>query len=131
MNEQIMFLEKKLEFETDPYDLFQALSKGEKIIVIDARHPEAYEEEHIPGAIYLNHRDINEETTKGFDKDAFYVIYCDGIGCNASTKGALKMCRLGFKHIKELIGGIRWWKQDGFATDGEKAFAGATAGCAC
>src|ERR1700731_3943168 len=42
----------------------------------------------------------------------FYVVYCDGIGCNASTKGAYKLARLGFR-AKELLGGIDWWRRDG------------------
>ena len=60
-----------------------------------------------------------------------YVTYCDGIGCNASTKGALSMARLGFK-VKELIGGIEWWKFDGYATEGINANnAGQKIECAC
>jgi len=54
---------------------------------------------------------MNEETTKGFDRMALVVTYCDGIGCNASTKGALNMARLGFR-VKEPIGGLDWWKRD-------------------
>ena len=57
------------------------------------------------------------------------VIDCDGIGCNASTKGALNMSRLGFR-VKELIGGLDWWKRDGHPTHGETAQAAGTA-CGC
>ena len=46
-----------------------------------------------------------------------YVTYCDGIGCNASTKGALNMAKLGFR-VKELMGGLDWWKRDGCKTEG-------------
>jgi rhodanese-related sulfurtransferase len=41
-----------------------------------------------------------------------YVVYCDRIGCNASTKGAHKLARLGFR-TKELLGGLDWWSRDG------------------
>lgn len=34
---------------------------------------------------------MTEERTKHLDKIFTYVVYRDGIGCNASTKGALKM----------------------------------------
>ena len=60
---------------------------------------------------------MQTETTRNLDQDALYVVYCDGIGCNASTRGALKLARLGFK-VKELIGGIEWWKVDGYTTEG-------------
>ena len=45
-----------------------------------------------------------------------YVVYCDGVGCNASTSAALKMAKLGFT-VKELIGGLDWWKKSGFPTE--------------
>ena len=64
------------------------------------------------------------------EKDKFYVTYCDGIGCNASTKGALNLLKLGFK-VKELIGGLDWWKRDGYKTNGKMATAGKEIICGC
>ncbi len=130
MNEQVRFYEAKLAFEIDPSDLFAALNASEKIIVIDARQAHGYAREYIPGAINLPHREMNEATTKDFAKDVLYVTYCDGIGCNASTKGALNLAKLGFQ-VKELIGGIEWWKIDGYATEGTAAAQGLAIECAC
>jgi rhodanese-related sulfurtransferase len=131
MNEQIKHYQDKLSFEIDPSDLFDALNKGEKVVAIDARRKFAYDKERIPTALSLPHREMNEENTKHLDRGVLYVIYCDGIGCNASTKGALNMARLGFK-VKELIGGIEWWKLDGYATEGTHASAvGEKIQCAC
>ena len=131
MEDQIKYYENKLAFEMDPSDLFDALNNGEKVIVIDARKAFGYEAEHIPTAINIPHREMAVETTQHLDKDFLYVTYCDGIGCNASTKGALNMARLGFK-VKELIGGIEWWKFDGYATEGTKGInSGLKIECAC
>lgn len=129
MDEQLRHYEKKLQFETDSWDLKVSLGAGENIIVIDARSSEAYEKEHIPGSINIPHRQMNEETTKGLDRLALIVTYCDGIGCNASTKGALNMVRLGFR-VKELLGGLDWWKRDGHVTEGVLVSAD-TATCGC
>lgn len=129
MDEQLGHYENKLAFETDSWDLKVALESGESVIVIDARSPEAYQKEHIPGAINIPHRKMSEETTKGLDRAALVVTYCDGIGCNASTKGALNMVRLGFR-VKELIGGLDWWKRDGHKTEGAVLSSKATA-CGC
>jgi rhodanese-related sulfurtransferase len=118
MDEAIRHFTQKLAYETDPYDLREDLQKGEKVVVIDARSRDLYEEEHIRGAISLPHREMNAETTRNFSRDVLYVTYCDGIGCNASTKGALNLSRLGFR-VKELIGGIEWWKKDGYETEGK------------
>jgi rhodanese-related sulfurtransferase len=97
--------------------LFDALNNGEKVIAIDSRKAFGFEAEHIPSAINIPHREMCLETTNHLDKEILYVTYCDGIGCNASTKGALNMVKLGFK-VKELLGGIEWWKFDGYATEG-------------
>ncbi len=106
----------KLEFETDAWDLNQMLREGRNVVVVDARSEASYSQEHIPGAISFPHRSMNPESTRNLDRSALYVTYCDGIGCNASTKGALKLTECGFQ-VKELIGGIDWWKRDGYPTD--------------
>jgi rhodanese-related sulfurtransferase len=115
MDNPIEHYSNKLAFETDSWDLQAALDKNEKVIVIDARSAKNYAEEHIPGAINVPHRTMTKESTGHFDREALYVTYCDGIGCNASTRGALNMARLGFR-VKELIGGLDWWKRDGYKT---------------
>jgi rhodanese-related sulfurtransferase len=131
MNEQLKHYQDKLTFEMDPSDLFDALGKGENIIVIDARRTFAFEKEHIPGAVSFPHRDMNESSTKDLDRNVLYVTYCDGIGCNASTKGALNLLKLGFR-VKELIGGLEWWKLDGYSTEGSGAVhEGVRPQCAC
>lgn len=130
MQKQIEFYENKLAYEIDPSDLYDALSNNENIVAVDARQPHGFEKEHIPTAINLPHREMTAESTKHLDKTKTYVCYCDGIGCNASTKGALKMAKLGFK-VKELIGGIEWWKFDGYATEGTNPSKGSVFECAC
>jgi rhodanese-related sulfurtransferase len=106
----------KLAFETDAWDLNEALRAGERVVIIDARSEASYAQEHIPQAINFPHRKMNPESMRQLDLSALYVTYCDGIGCNASTKGALKLAELGF-HVKELMGGIDWWKRDGYPTE--------------
>jgi rhodanese-related sulfurtransferase/plasmid maintenance system antidote protein VapI len=130
LQDQIKFYEAKLAYEMDASDVFDALEKSKNIVVVDARKTYGFEKEHIPGAINLPYREMNEETTKHLDRSKTYVCYCDGIGCNASTKGALMMTKLGFK-VKELIGGIEWWKFDGYATEGSEPKAGTKIQCAC
>ena len=116
MDDSIRHYGEKLSYETDSWDLNAAIQNGEKIVVIDTRSPEAFAEEHIPGAVNFPHRTMNQETTSHFNRNVLYVTYCDGIGCNASTKGALKMAQLGFR-VKELIGGLDWWERDGYPTE--------------
>ncbi|EGB13243.1 Rhodanese domain protein [Pseudodesulfovibrio mercurii] len=128
MRDQVSHYENKLRWEMDSWDLNQARENGENVVVIDARGGSAYAAEHIPGAVGLPHREMSADATAGFDRQALYVIYCDGIGCNASTKGALNMTRLGFR-VKELIGGLDWWRRDGYPT--AKGAGAPGIGCAC
>ena len=120
MNEQLQHYENKLKYEIDSWDLKVSVESGENIIVIDARSQESFQDEDIPNAINIPHKKMNQDSTKDIDKNAFIVTYCDGIGCNASTKGARNMLELGFK-VKELIGGLDWWKRDGHLTHGKKS----------
>ena len=129
MDDQLKHYSDKLAYEIDSWDLQGALDAGENIVVIDARSPEAFRQEHIPGAINLPHRAMSAETTKQVDPRALVVTYCDGIGCNASTKGALNMLKLGFR-VKELIGGLDWWKRDSHKTHGV-AGSGTSVRCGC
>lgn len=130
MNEQIRHYEDKLRFEIDSADLAEDFAAG-KVTIVDARKAEFFDQEHIPGAVNLPHRLMNEDSTRSWDRSRVYVAYCDGIGCNASTQGALKLARLGFT-VKELIGGLDWWKRDGHPTEGTAGTkpAGAVS-CAC
>lgn len=128
--QQLAFFQEKLAYEMDSWDLHQALKAGEKVVVVDGRSSEAFAREHIPGAINLPHRLISQDSLAKLDKAPLYVTYCDGIGCNGSTKTALKMLTLGFR-VKEMIGGLDWWKRDGYATSGEKSQPGTIIECGC
>lgn len=64
MEEQVRHYANKLAFETDSWDLKVALESGENVVVVDARSPEVYQREHIPGAVNIPHREMSEETTK-------------------------------------------------------------------
>ncbi len=124
------FYKAKLMYETDSWDLSVALKEGDNVVVVDARSEEVYGIEHIPGAISFPHRTMTEETTGNLDKSKLYITYCDGIGCNASTKAALNLTSLGFT-VKELLGGLDWWKRDGYATEGSKGANRQNIACGC
>lgn len=130
MDDQMRHYANKLAYEIDSWDLSVAMKGGDNVVVIDARSPQAYAVEHIPGAISLPHKMMDAKSTVSISKEAVVVTYCDGIGCNASTKGALAMARLGFT-VKELMGGLDWWKRDGHATmkEGEKSEEDVKCGC--
>ena len=129
MDGQLKYYLDKLAYEIDSWDLNVALKAGECIVVIDARSPESFQREHIPGAINIPHRMMSAESTSTLDRAALIVTYCDGIGCNGSTKGAINMLNLGFR-VKELMGGLDWWKRDGHQTHITASETSISCGCA-
>ena len=111
------YFRNHLSHTTDPADVAEDLRNGVRdILVIDARSAEWYAKSHIPGAISFPHRTMNEESVRALPKDRVLVVYCDGIGCNASTKGAMKLAALGFR-VKEMLGGLDWWIRDGLSVE--------------
>ena len=107
------FMAAKLGLHTDAWDVAQDLKHGiTDIVVVDARAREMYAKGHIPGAISFPHREMTAESTQHLDRSKTYVVYCDGIGCNGSTKGAYKLAAAGLQ-VKELLGGLDYWIRDG------------------
>ncbi|MGW4158343.1 rhodanese-like domain-containing protein [Streptomyces sp. NPDC004788] len=119
-HDQLAYYHAKLAYEIDAADLRTALEEGQDLVVIDGRGSAAYEREHIPGAVSIPHRSISQDSLALLSRTPLYVAYCDGIGCTASTKTAIKLATSGFR-VKELIGGLDWWKREGYATEGQAA----------
>lgn len=131
MNEQLKHYQDKLNYEIDSWNLNNAINGDSAFVVIDIQTPETHAAEHIPGAINIPHRQITQATTAHLDQRALVVTYCDGIGCNASTKGALAMTQLGFR-VKELMGGLDWWKRDGYPMSSDPSAESSTQpDCGC
>jgi len=112
---------KKLSFEADVADLLIDLKKGYKgITVIDVRDVLAYQECHIPQAISFPGNTISEKTVEKLSKDQVFVVYCWGPACNGATRACAKLSKLGFK-VKELIGGLEYWRKEGGEVSGTLA----------
>jgi rhodanese-related sulfurtransferase len=103
----------KLSFHADAWDVAEDLrARVQALVVIDTRSETHYAQGHVPGAINFPHRLMTAESTAALDRSKVYVTYCDGIGCNGSTKGAYKLAALGFL-VKEMLGGLDFWVRDG------------------
>lgn len=111
----------KLAFETDPSDVWADRQKGvAAFLLLDTRSREAFDAEHIPGAISLPYREITADRTRELPGEMVLVTYCWSPGCNAATKAAVRLARLGFR-VKEMLGGIEYWKRDGYPVEGSAA----------
>jgi rhodanese-related sulfurtransferase len=108
------------QFETDCADVYLDMTRRQRIVVVDVRSRDAYRGRHVPGAINIPGRSINRDSTAQLSRDDLIVTYCSGPGCNGSTKGAARFAALGFR-VKEMIGGLDYWIQEGYPTEGTLA----------
>ena len=112
---------RRLSFETDCWDVHDALSNGATdFVVLDVRGRDAYAAGHVPGATSLPHAEIHAERMRKCPEDTVFVVYCAGPHCNGANKAAVRLARLG-RPVKEMIGGVTGWADEGFdfATGGE------------
>lgn len=111
--------EEKLAFETDCADVWDAINSGTiDFVLVDCRPAGNYSKTHVPSAISLPWREINEERARDLP-DLPIVTYCWGPSCNAATKGAARLAALGFQ-VKEMIGGLEYWIREGHPTEGRR-----------
>jgi rhodanese-related sulfurtransferase len=108
--------QRRLSLETDCADVAQALREGEPDFVLlhVVGSKEAYERRHVPGAVHLPHREIEEPRMSDWPDDTLFVTYCAGPHCNGADRAALKLAKLG-RPVKIMIGGITGWEDEGFA----------------
>lgn len=108
----------KLSLETDPADVHRDLQHGlHTFTLVDVRSPKDYRDCHIPGAVNLPVGAISPSTVGRLDREKPVVVYCWGPGCNGATKAAAQLASLGFQ-VKEMIGGIEYWRREGLDVEG-------------
>jgi rhodanese-related sulfurtransferase len=106
----------RLAFETDVADVHADLAAGRPFTVVDVRSQESWDQGHVPGAVHLPSGKVRLRAEQTIDRDRPVVTYCWGPGCNAATKAALELAKLGYE-VKEMIGGFEYWVREGFAYD--------------
>jgi rhodanese-related sulfurtransferase len=112
--EALAHFQKLLAFETDCWDVHAALAaRHPGFVVLDVRSAEAFAAGHVPGAVSLPHRRINERNLAAHPADALFVVYCSGPHCNGADKAAVALARLG-RPVKKMIGGFTGWNDEGF-----------------
>lgn len=103
-------------FETDCWDVHDALSHGPDFVLLDVRSPALYARGHVPGAIHLPHGKIVASVMARWPADTLFVTYCAGPHCNGAARGALRLARLQ-RPVKIMAGGITGWLDEGFALE--------------
>ena len=100
-------------FETDCWDVHDALEKGADFVLLDVRSPALFAKGHVPGAINLPHGKLIRSKLADWPEDTLFVTYCAGPHCNGAARGALRLAELG-RPVKIMAGGITGWQDEGF-----------------
>lgn len=101
-------------FETDCWDVHDALGRGADFVLLDVRSPALFAKGHVPGAINLPHGKIVESKLADWPKGTLFVTYCAGPHCNGAARGALRLAKLG-RPVKIMAGGITGWQDEEFS----------------
>lgn len=100
-------------FETDCWDVQDALKRGADFVLLDVRSPALFAGGHVPGAINLPHGKITASKLQDWPAETIFVTYCAGPHCNGAARGALRLADLG-RAVKIMAGGITGWIDEGF-----------------
>ena len=108
--------ESAFSFETDCWDVHEALARGPDFVLIDVRSPEAFARAHVPGASNIPHAKIIAARMASYGPGTLFVVYCAGPHCNGAERGALRLARLGLP-VKVMVGGMTGWVEEGFGVE--------------
>ncbi|TCL72593.1 rhodanese-like domain-containing protein [Rhizobium sp. BK251] len=101
-------------FETDCWDVHDALGKMPDFVLLDVRGPALFAKGHIAGAINLPHGKIVRSKMADWPEETIFVTYCAGPHCNGAARGALRLAELG-RPVKIMAGGVTGWLDEGFS----------------
>lgn len=112
--EALARFESAFSFETDCWDVHNALTTGDKdFVLLDVRSHALYERGHVPGALSLPHGKIIAGKLAEHPPQTLFVVYCAGPHCNGAARAGVRLARLG-RPVKLMPGGITGWIDEGF-----------------
>lgn len=121
--ESLQHFSRRLAFETDCADVHHSQQTGViDYVLVDVRSNEAFLKAHVPGAINIPTRAITEARMADYARDTLFVVYCAGPHCNGVHRAAVRLASLGF-FVKEMIGGMTGWVDEGLALQQENGTA--------
>lgn len=113
--EALNYFEKSFTFETDCWDVHDALkSETPGFVLLDVRSPDLFAKGHINGAVNLPHGKIIGRKIEDYPDGILFVTYCAGPHCNGAARAAVRLAKLG-RPVKIMAGGITGWLDEGFA----------------
>jgi rhodanese-related sulfurtransferase len=99
----------------DSEQLKSHLTGKKKVVLIDSRTPEEYQQAHIPGAIIIPADQMKMDAAKlPRDKATPLIFYCRGLGCTLSRMAASSAVEMGYTSIMIYQPGMPDWLLKGY-----------------
>lgn len=95
-------------------DLKAMLDRGEGVVLVDARAPEDYRVDHLPGAVSLLNMEVEEKANALLPRGVAVVVYSNDASCPASGLVAAKLNSLGFDPVFDYNDSYADWKDRGY-----------------
>jgi len=92
----------------------------QNLFVVDARDAAQFEQEHIPGAVNIEWREVIERRDE-IPTDQQVLIYCDTGALSAQAGVLLRL--IGYNNVRILQGGFNGWQQAGGLDAFERAMS--------
>ncbi|HUA99446.1 MAG TPA: VTT domain-containing protein [Terracidiphilus sp.] len=110
-----MFLRELAAARLEPEELKRQLDAGEKIYIVDLRHPlELLPDPFtLPGAVHFSPESLAARQRE-IPRDCDIVLYCTCPSEATSAKVAMTLHKLGIERVRPLRGGFDEWKRLGF-----------------
>src|SRR5215469_13925074 len=113
-SDALAHFERLFRFETDCWDVNDALSSGDPgFVLLDVRSPEHFGKGHVAGAISLPQGKIIATRMAAWPPQTLFVVYCAGPHCNGAARAAIRLSALG-RPVKIMVGGVTGWLDEGF-----------------
>jgi rhodanese-related sulfurtransferase len=94
------------------YEFYNLLNSNSDVLLLDVRIQEDYNSGYIERAKWAGTEMVLDSILTSYSKDILILIYCD---YGQRTKTVIKLLeKKGFKHIKELEGGLNLWLEHSF-----------------
>src|SRR5947209_9050308 len=108
--------------EVDPSEVNELLEEG--VTLVDVRGSEEFATGHLPGAKSVPRGHLESRIDMLVpDRSADLILYCESGNRSAYAARTLKD-DLGYEHVRSMTGGIRRWKDRGYAVELPRTLSG-------
>ncbi len=87
--------------------------KEKKFILLDTRSVEEHQSGYINGARFINFETFQLKEVEDIPKDQPIIVYC--LSGGRSNRVGIQLLEAGYKNVHNLEGGMRHWKEKGYA----------------